>query len=105
MDAFLRRRLIDLRVDSPAVDVSAESINTTWLRPSLCATVAHSGRDARGVLQEPALVAIRDDVDPVWCLQREPLPPPRDERGSAFLPTVLMPLPMDDLVVLPRVRG
>ena len=105
MDEWLRRRLIDLRVDAPAVDVSAESINTTWLRPSLCATVAHSGRDARGVLQEPALVAIRDDIDPAWCLRREPLPPPRDERGSAFLPTVLMPLPMDDVVVLPRLRG
>ena len=105
VDEWLRRRLIDLRVHTPAVDVASESINTVWLRPSLCATVAHSGRDARGILREPALVAIRDDVDPAWCLRREPLQPPRDDRGSAFLPTVLMPLPMDEVVLLPRLRS
>jgi ATP-dependent DNA ligase len=104
-DGWLRRRLTELRSDSPMVDVAAESINTVWLRPLLCATVAHSGRDARGVLREPVLIAVRDDVDPAWCVRREPLPPPRDERGSAFLPTVLMPLPMDDTVLLPRLRG
>ena len=65
-----------------------------WLRPGVCATVAHDGRSSDGTLREPMLIAIRDDVDPRWCVRRDPVPPPA-ARKRPFSPTVLLPLPVD----------
>lgn len=65
-----------------------------WLRPGICATVAHEGRLKDGTLREPVLIAIRDDLDPGWCVRREPVPPPA-RRTRSFSPTVLLPLPLD----------
>jgi bifunctional non-homologous end joining protein LigD len=74
--------------------------DTVWLRPGLCATVTHEGRTADGVLREPGLLAIRDDVDPHWCLRRDPVPPPTVASRS-FAPTVLLPLPLESGGMLP----
>jgi hypothetical protein len=42
------------------------------------------------------LVTVRDDVDPVWCMRREPvLPPAPSFSASRFVPTVLEPLPLE----------
>ena len=65
-----------------------------WLRPGICATVSHEGRLKDGTLREPVLVAVRDDVDPSWCVRRDPVPPPARKTRS-FSPTVLLPLPLD----------
>jgi bifunctional non-homologous end joining protein LigD len=65
-----------------------------WLRPGICATVSHEGRLNDGTLREPVLVAIRDDIDPSWCVRRDPVPPPARTTRS-FSPTVLLPLPLD----------
>jgi len=65
-----------------------------WLRPGICATVSHEGRLKDGTLREPALIAVRDDVDPGWCVRRDPVPPPA-RTARSFSPTVLLPLPLD----------
>ena len=65
-----------------------------WLRPGICATVSHEGRLKDGTLREPVLIAVRDDVDPSWCVRRDPVPPPSRTTRS-FSPTVLLPLPLD----------
>lgn len=68
-----------------------------WLRPGLVATVRHRGRAADGRLRRPVVVALRDDVDPTWCLRRPPVAPPADTPVvRRFLPTVLPSLPLDD---------
>jgi ATP-dependent DNA ligase len=65
-----------------------------WLREGICATVTHEGRLADGTLREPALIAVRDDVDPRWCVRRSPVAPPA-AATRAFAPTVLLPLPIE----------
>jgi ATP-dependent DNA ligase len=67
------------------------------LRAPLIATVEHQGRDAEGALRHPRLVTLRDDIDPEWCLRRDPVPPPAGPRVSArgFRPTVLSALPLE----------
>ena len=68
--------------------------DSVWLRAGICATVAHEGRLSDGTLREPMLIAVRDDVDPDWCVRRDPVPPPARATRS-FSPTVLLPLPLD----------
>ena len=75
----------------------------SWLRPGLTATVSHHGSERDGTLRRPVLLAVRDDVDPAWCMRREPVPPPRDAKsGGGFAPTLLVPLPLDDAVTVRR---
>lgn len=65
-----------------------------WMREGVSATVSHEGRTPDGSLREPTLIALRDDIDPRWCIRREPaLPPVAAHR--AFAPTVLLPLPIE----------
>ncbi|HSP65854.1 MAG TPA: hypothetical protein VLO10_06655, partial [Candidatus Deferrimicrobium sp.] len=43
------------------------------------------------------LVALRDDVDPMWCVRRRPVDPPQasaHEPLRPFSPTVLSALPI-----------
>jgi len=66
-----------------------------WLQPRLVATVRHHGRDDAGRLRLPAVLAVRDDVDPAWCVRRQPVPVPADRPAQGvFRPTVLRTLPL-----------
>ncbi|HEX6537852.1 MAG TPA: hypothetical protein VF155_01565 [Candidatus Dormibacteraeota bacterium] len=65
-----------------------------WIREGISATVSHEGRSPDGTLREPALIALRDDVDPRWCIRRDPAGPPA-AAGRSFAPTVLLPLPIE----------
>lgn len=66
------------------------------LRRSVVATVEHRGRGPDGALRRPAVVTLRADVDPNWCLRRDPVPPPPSlaVRTQGFRPTVLAALPL-----------
>jgi bifunctional non-homologous end joining protein LigD len=97
---------------SAALGVSAamlegvQPVDATWLRPALSATVRHQGRGPGGALLHPTLVAVRDDVDPRWCVRRPPVaPPPATSDGTGFAPTLLVPLPLGDATLLPRPRA
>lgn len=91
-------------LEPPAGSAGASAFSsagdTVWLRPGLCATVTHDGRARDGTLREPVLLAVRDDVDPQWCMRRDPVPPPAAARRS-FAPTVLLPLPLENGAILP----
>jgi bifunctional non-homologous end joining protein LigD len=81
----------------PVDDADAAGPGVTWIRPRLVATVEPAaGARARGL---PAwrLVALRDDVDPMWCVRRTPVDPPQasaHEPLRPFSPTVLSALPI-----------
>ncbi len=84
----------------PAVavdDPDAAGPGVTWVRPRLVATIEPAtGARPRGL---PAweLIALRDDVDPMWCVRRPPVDPPQDSAHQPlrpFSPTVLSALPI-----------
>jgi bifunctional non-homologous end joining protein LigD len=90
---------VEVATDPGMLDGAAGVEEVTWVRPRLVATVepAPPGRERRR-LAEFQLVALRDDVNPQWCLRRDPLPPP--EAGARlplrpFSPTVLSALPIE----------
>jgi len=92
-------------VDPSAALEGMERAGTLWLRAGLTATVRHAGRTAGGALRRPSLLAVRDDVDPRWCVRRAPLRAPEPvATASGFAPTLLVPLPLGDIAVLPRTR-
>lgn len=86
-----------------SVEVPESSTLWRWaapggrLRHPLVATVEHGGRRMDGRLRRPLLITLRDDVDPLWCIRRDPVPPPPSlpvpVRG--FRPTVLTALPLE----------
>jgi bifunctional non-homologous end joining protein LigD len=89
----------DPATDAAVDDPGAAGPGVTWVRPRLVATVdpAAGGRPG-GALPEWQLVALRDDVDPMWCVRRAPVDPPRASAHQPlrpFSPTVLNALPMD----------
>jgi len=93
--AWIDARALDLQVAEAPVGGDAGPDNVQWLRPELVATVRHHGRRGDGVLIEPSLVTIRDDVDVAWCRRRRPVAPPgHGFRPSTFRPTVLVTLPI-----------
>ncbi len=99
---WLEQRAANLAVGTTPLD-GVQPVSASWLRPILTATVRHHGRSARGVLVRPTLLAVRDDVDPRWCVQRPAVTGPIEARaGTRFSPTLLMPLPLGDAAVLPR---
>jgi bifunctional non-homologous end joining protein LigD len=98
---WLERRATELTIKGAPLD-GVQPVNATWLRPALTATVRHQGRGTAGSLLRPVLLAVRDDVDPRWCVQRPAVAGPRELRaGTRFSPTLLMPLPLGD-AALPR---
>jgi bifunctional non-homologous end joining protein LigD len=100
--AWLEQRAADLSVSTTPLD-GVQPVSASWVRPILTATVRHRGRSGRGVLVRPTLLAVRDDVDPRWCVQRPAVPGPMNvSTGTRFSPTLLMPLPLGDTAVLPR---
>jgi ATP-dependent DNA ligase len=98
-DQAARRWLTNAAEIVPAVavdDPDAAGPGVTWIRPRLVATVEPTGAPSRGL---PAwrLVALRDDVDPMWCVRRRPVDPPQasaHEPLRPFSPTVLSALPI-----------
>jgi len=67
------------------------------MRSPLIATVDHGGREVDGRLRHAEVVTLRDDIDPAWCIRRDPLPPPpsRPVTSAGFRPTVLTALPLE----------
>ena len=101
---WLEHRMADLTVSRATLD-GVQPVGATWLRPVLTATVRHRGRSPGGALVRPSLLAVRDDVDPGWCVQRRAVAAPiHVDAGSRFAPTLLMPLPLGETGVLPRGR-
>lgn len=102
---WLAQHTADLAVQGPTLD-GVQPITATWLRPALTVTVSYHGRSPGGALQRPSLVAVRDDVDPRWCVQRPAVAGPvqAGAAGTRFTPTLLMPLPLGDAALLPRAR-
>jgi ATP-dependent DNA ligase len=107
--AGVRRRALKLAehhrsrlVECAAVELPESSILWRWaapggrLRSPLIATVDHQGRDPQGRLRRPSLVTLRDDIDPRWCIRRDPVPPPPSVvvAPHGFHPTVLSALPL-----------
>jgi bifunctional non-homologous end joining protein LigD len=100
--AWLAQQAADLTVSHAPLD-GVQPVNATWLRPALTATVRHQGRSAGGALLRPTLLAVRDDVDPGWCVQRPAVSGPVERQaGTRFSPTLLMPLPLGDGAALPQ---
>jgi bifunctional non-homologous end joining protein LigD len=98
---WLAQRATELTVTAAPLE-GVQPVNANWLRPALTATVRHQGRSSAGPLLRPVLLAVRDDVDPRWCVQRPAVAGPMELRaGTRFSPTLLMPLPLGD-AVLPR---
>ncbi len=101
---WLAERASDLEVAGPTLD-GVQPVSATWLRPALTATVRHHGRSHGGALRRPSLLAVRDDVDPRWCVHRPAVAGPlHAPAGAPFAPTLLMPLPLGDAALLPRLR-
>ncbi len=100
--AWLAQQAADLTVSGAPLD-GVQPVNATWLRPSLTVTVRYQGRSAGGALLRPTLLAVRDDVDPRWCVQRPAVSGPVElHAGTRFSPTLLMPLPLGDAAPLPQ---
>jgi bifunctional non-homologous end joining protein LigD len=100
--AWLEQRAAGLSVSTSPLD-GVQPVSASWIRPILTATVRHHGRSGRGVLVRPTLLAVRDDVDPRWCVQRPAVAGPIEvSTGTRFSPTLLMPLPLGDTALLPR---
>lgn len=102
-----RLRLAEYRssrlVEAGVTEVAETSTLWRWAAPGgrmrspVIATVDHRGRGTDGLLRQPEVVTLRDDIDPRWCIVRDPVPPPPScavpHRG--FRPTVLAALPLD----------
>lgn len=91
---------VEIAADLGALEGAVEAgPAVTWVRPRLVATVEPASAEAGSHrLVEFQLVALRDDVNPQWCLRRQPLPPP--EAGAhlplrPFSPTVLSALAIE----------
>jgi bifunctional non-homologous end joining protein LigD len=99
-DKAQQRWLASVAEVVPAVavdDPDAAGPGVTWIRPRLVATIEPASvARARG-LPIWRLVALRDDVDPMWCVRRQPVAPPQasaHEPLRPFSPTVLSALPI-----------
>jgi bifunctional non-homologous end joining protein LigD len=101
---WLAQHVATLTVGTAMLD-GVQPLDANWLRPALTATVRHHGRGAGGALLRPSLVAVRDDVEPRWCVRRPSVAAPADvAAGFGFAPTLIVPLPLGDTSLLPRPR-
>jgi ATP-dependent DNA ligase len=80
-------------------DPEAAGPGVAWLRPRLTATVEPGpGGPPANDLAAWRLVALRDDIDPTWCVRRPAVAPPQASAHQPlrpFSPTVLSALPID----------
>ena len=102
---WLAQQAATLSVGTAMLD-GVQPFDATWLRPALTATIRHHGRGAGGALLRPSLLAVRDDVEPRWCVRRSPVQAPAEgAQQFGFAPTLIVPLPLGDAAVLPRPRS
>ena len=94
-DPTARRWLTATAEPVPAVavdDADAAGPGVTWIRPRLVATIEPAVSTGTRGLTAWRLVALRDDVDPKWCVRRTPVDPPQATAHQPlrpFSPTVL----------------
>jgi bifunctional non-homologous end joining protein LigD len=100
---WLMQRAAECAVGSAMLE-GVQPLDATWLRPALSATIRHHGRGAGGAFLRPTLLAVRDDVDPRWCVRRPAVSAPVSLEGVGFAPTLIVPLPLGDAALLPRPR-
>jgi ATP-dependent DNA ligase len=89
--------------EAGTADIAETSMLWRWAAPGgrmrspLIATVDYRSRGADGGLRGVEVVTLRDDIDPVWCIRRDPVPPPLSQPVPArgFRPTVLSALPLE----------
>ncbi|PZR81416.1 MAG: hypothetical protein DLM65_05855 [Candidatus Aeolococcus gillhamiae] len=99
-EALGRRWLTTTAEPVPAVavdDADAAGPGVTWIRPRLIAIVEPALATGTRGLPAWRLVALRDDVDPMWCVRRAPVDPPQATSHQPlrpFSPTVLHALEM-----------
>ena len=102
---WLAQQVATLTVGAAMLD-GVQPFDATWLRPALTATVRHQGRGTGGALLRPTLLAVRDDIEPRWCVRRPPVAAPAEAAtGFGFAPTLIVPLPLGDTALLPRPRA
>ncbi len=93
-----RRWLSQVAETVPAVavdDADAAGPGVTWIRPRVVATIEPAARAGARGLPSWHVVALRDDVDPMWCVRRTPVDPPQavaNQPLRPFSPTVLSAL-------------
>ncbi|HZB97431.1 MAG TPA: hypothetical protein VE219_02415 [Candidatus Sulfotelmatobacter sp.] len=84
-------------IQSMPARLLSEITGIRWVASDLVATVRHRGRTEAGTLVNPTVLVLRDDIDPLWCVRRDPVAPPAAVHvGSGFRPTVIVNLPLAD---------
>lgn len=91
---------VEVAAGAAPVEGASADLGVTWVRPRLVATVdpAQSEHSTIG-LDQFQLVALRDDVNPQWCVRRHAIEPPSSDAHvplRAFSPTVLSALPIEE---------
>jgi bifunctional non-homologous end joining protein LigD len=90
---------VEVGADLAPVEGATADLGVTWVRPRLVATVEPEPSTEPTVgLSSHRLVALRDDVNPQWCLRRVPIDPPDSDAQlplRPFSPTVLSALPIE----------
>jgi ATP-dependent DNA ligase len=101
-----RRFVLGEHADGELLEVCAvvkqlDAATAEWIEHAqpLTAVVDYDRRNQSGELLGAELVAVRDDLDPLWCQRVNPAPPPAGDAGPAefgFRPTVIPALPIPD---------
>ena len=91
---------VDVSADLAPVEGATADLGVTWVRPRLVATVDQAPSEQASIgLARFKLVALRDDLNPQWCVRRRPVEPPSSDAHlplRPFSPTVLSALPIED---------
>jgi bifunctional non-homologous end joining protein LigD len=101
LDDAAARRWLEASAQTVAAvavdDPDAAGPGVTWIRPRLVAAVEPATVRRHRGLPLWRVVALRDDVDPMWCVRRRPVEPPQASSHQPlrpFSPTVLNALPI-----------
>ena len=90
---------VEVAADVGPVEGATADLGVTWVRPRLVATVEPDTASTQpAALPGWRLIALRDDVNPQWCVRRRPNQPPDSNAQlplRPFSPTVLSALPIE----------